>query len=76
MHDTKAFISKGFKDTGLLEIKISLGTTKSLIAIPLWINRIAKILLKKILKKSNSFWWRFKLSCKMGLFPRNKFMGE
>ena len=73
MHDTKAFISKGFKNSVALEIKVNLGTTKSLKE---WLKKISKIILKTTRKKLSRFWLQFKLTLTMGLFPRNKFMGK
>ena len=68
MHDTKAFISKGFKSTAEMAIKVKLntyGTNPSHFVFP---RKILRIINKIILKKSNSFWLKFKSELRIKLF--------
>ena len=57
MHDSEAFISKGFKSTAVMAIKVKLHTNPNHLEL---LRKIFRNIIKKILKKSNSFWLKFK----------------
>ena len=57
MHDPEAFISKGFKSTAAMAIKVKLKANQNHFGL---LRKNLRIIIKNILKKSNSFWLKFK----------------
>ena len=66
MQDSEAFISKGFKSTAAMAIKVKLKTKPNHLR---FLQKILRIIIKKIFKKSNSFWFKFKSELQIAKLP-------
>ena len=66
MHDPEAFISKGFKSTAAMAIKVKLKTHPNHLGV---LRKNLRIIIKNILKKSNSFWLKFKSELRIKANP-------
>ena len=66
MHDPEAFISKGFKSTAAMAIKVKLKTNPNHFEL---LRKNLRIIIKNILKKSNSFWLKFKSELRIKANP-------